>query len=81
MKYTVACYFDVELRKFNPPMLVPMNREDTIESVIDSTKKGQIPGADAFELNILGTYDTATGKFELSEQPEFVERLGDYVRK
>lgn len=81
MKYTVATYFDVELRKFNPPMLVPMNEEDTIESVIDSTKKGQIQGAVAFELHILGKYDTATGKFELEEQPRFVARLEEYVRK
>lgn len=81
MKYSVLAYRDIDLDKFNPPMLVPFSKEDAVDSVIDSCKKGKIPGAEAFELYFLGWYETSDARFELKDKPELVSVLRDYVRK
>lgn len=81
MKYSVMAYFDKDLNKFNPPMVIPFNVEDAVDSIKDGVKKGSIPGAKSFDLYHLGSFDTANAKFEISEKPVLKAVLSDYVRE
>lgn len=81
MKYTMAAYFDIETKKYNPPMLFPFETDAVIETVTSGVTKGKIEGAQAFDLCLLGTFDTETGKCELLAQPEKLLHLADYVRE
>lgn len=80
MKYRVIAYFDLDLEKFNPPMLVPLSLDDTIESLIDSAKKGQIPGQDTAWAYDFGSFDS-DGTFDLLEKPAKICDLTVYGRK
>lgn len=81
MKYTVAAYRDKDTEHFNPPMLFPFPEESVIETIRQGAIKGKIEGCEAFELYILGTYDTATAKFELFANPKKVFNLSEFVKK
>jgi hypothetical protein len=81
MIYTIACYHDVDTGKFNPPMLFPFDKESVVETVKEGCLKGKIEGCEAFELMYLGTYDTASAKFDLVSSPELLFKCTDYVRK
>lgn len=81
MKMTALAYYDVQTQKYNPAFLVPFSLDDSIESIIDAVKKGQLQGAEFFELYHLGFYDTENALFTLNEKPAFVAKLADYVRK
>ena len=78
MKYRLMAYFDTDLEKFNPLMVVPFSLEDGIETIIDSAKKGQIPGSDKFLVYDIGSYETADGKIVLNEKPVKVADLTLY---
>lgn len=80
MIFTVCAYYDVDIEKFNPPFLVPMSLEDTIDQVIDGVKKGNIKDAKSYLCYHLGFYDTSTAKFNLNKEPVKVLELASYVR-
>ena len=81
MTYTVLAYFDKDVEKFNPAMFFPMQSEFAIENIKDAVIKGKIEGAEAFDLYLLGSYDTANGLFNLNEKPVKVATLSDYVKE
>lgn len=81
MRMTVLAYYDIQTQKFNPAFFVPFSLDDSIESITDAVKKGQLDGAQFFELYHLGSYDTENALFNLNEKPAFVVKLADYVRK
>lgn len=81
MKHTVAAYKDIDTNKFNTPFYVPFSVDDLCEQVMDGVKKGKIEGAKGLELYHLGSYDTATGQFDLLAKPMILLVLGDYVRE
>lgn len=80
MIYTVACYFDVDTEKYNPPMMFPFDKEAVVETLKEGAIKGRIEGAESFDVYCLGTYDTETAKFNLLEKPEKLLQLKDFVK-
>lgn len=81
MIYSVVAYYDLDLEKFNPPMIAPMSEEQAEESIVDGVRKGKVEGAESFQAFYFGSFDTATGKFNLLEKPKLLVDLTKYVRK
>lgn len=78
MKYSVCAYFDTELEKFYPPFLMPQSFDDISEGVVEAAKKGKIEDVGSKKVFALGSFDTASGEFDLLSKPEMLVDLTSY---